>query len=217
MYRLLLIIPLFILCHLTGQTQDLTLGLSTGISFDINNQSKFKHIPLSVQLLLGESNRGRFIIQAEGNIPIAYKSYDSAYTLQTGLPSSQSIRKEITSRVFTLAFGYRFFVFPGKEGRLFLDVLPVGYSIQRFKVHYKNYDDDNYEIINPDVDLRASGLVTGFGLGYVSGPWFARGQLFSPPLDLANDFRKYKLSYNRASLFQVTVGYLLSPTHPNKK
>lgn len=217
MYRSLLLTTWLILVSFFAWTQSPSIALSTGIALDINNQSKFKHIPLSAQLIFGESRKGHFLLHVEGNIPLLYKSSDSAYTLQSGLPSAISIRKEIRSQVFSLALGYRFVFFPGKEGQLFFDLLPVGYSVQRFRVKYKNYNDVHYEIINPDTDLRSSGLVTGFGFGYESGSWFARGQLLSPPLDLANDNRKYELSYNRASLFQVTVGHRISFTDKKKK
>ncbi len=216
MYRGLLCVPLFFLIQLSLPAQS-RIGISTGFALDINNQGRFKHIPLSIQWLLGESKRGQFLIHVEGNIPLIDKSFDSAFTLQSGVPSGIAVPKEIRSSVFSVAMGYRFFFFPHSDAKVFLDALPVGYSIQRFRVRYKNYNDNVYEILNPDVDLRSSGLTAGIGLGYESGPWFARAQVTSPTLDLSNQNTKYELSFNRASLFQITVGRFLSSIKMKKK
>lgn len=216
MYRGLLCISLFFLIQFSLSAQS-RFGVSTGFALDINNQGRFKHIPLSIQWLAGEPDRGQFMVHIEGNIPLIHKSSDSAYTLQAGLAPAIAVPKEIRSNVFYVAMGYRFYFFPNAETKVFLDVLPIGYSVQRFRVRYKNYNDNQYEILNPDVNLRSSGLTAGIGLGYESGPWFARAQVVSPNLELSNNNTKYELSYNRASLFHITVGRFLSSVTKKKK
>ena len=50
---------------------------------------------------------------------------------------------------------------------MFVEFFPIGFSRQKFKVVYKNYDFVNYEILNPDGRSGHIGVVEKYSNGAV--------------------------------------------------
>jgi hypothetical protein len=202
LYIFFLILPFVIL----GQR---TLGISSGISIDINNNGKFKQVPLSVEWIPGKSKKGAFIIQTTFAVPLNNKSYDSAYTIGSGLPPAVAIEKDIKNFWFSGSIGVRFLIPTGATNDFVIDFFPLGVSQQIFKITYKNYNNTDYEVINPDVNLNRWGYVCSLGIGYIRDNFIGKINFQTP---LAASEGRYKLSYRLNAPLQITIGYLLKLT-----
>ena len=202
LYIFLLIVP----CVILGQH---TLGISSGISIDINNNGKFKQVPLTVEWVPGKSKKGGFIIQTTFALPLNNKSYDSAYTISSGLSPAVAVQKDIKNFWFSGSTGARFLIPIRATTDVVIDFFPLGISQQIFKINYKNYNNTDYEVINPDVNLNRWGYVCSLGIGYLRDNFVGKITFQTP---LAASEGRYKLSYRLNAPMQITIGYLFKLT-----
>jgi hypothetical protein len=187
-------------------------SIATGISIDVNNNGKFKQIPFSFQWMPGKSSKSRFFIKTEIAFPLKNISYDSAYTLSGNLPHAITERKEITCNWFTIDCGVRFYIpVDKKEQSLFIDWEIIGVTSQIFKVKYSGDNGNNYEVLNPDVNLYRGGLIAGIGFGYIKNSFVIQSHIQTPPLTPSS---RYKRTFIAGAPLEVTVGYLFfNPKH----
>jgi len=207
--KLLQSLIIFILFSATGNAQSF-ISLSTGISANINkpNQS-FYHIPLSLQWKPSPKENNPFFVEFDYGIPFIAKSSGNAYTLNPSLPAAVNLEETICPNIFTVSIGFRIFLYTNKKNNSFyLNLLPFGISNQNFKVTYKNYDKENYEVLNPDVNKDLTGFVASVAAVYN----FHKGKqdmmimlhLQSPTTRRKGD---YPLSYKSVAPLQLTFGY----------
>jgi hypothetical protein len=160
LYTAFLLMPYIVL----GQN---AFSFSSGISLDINNHAKFQQVPLSVEWQSGRSEKHKLIFRGDVGFPIPNRNYDSAYTLENGLPPAVAIQKSIEDYWYSVSMGVRYFIkTKSEDSRFIVDFFPVGFSQQKFKIHYKSYNKAAYDIINPDVGLNRAGFVFSIGVGY---------------------------------------------------
>jgi hypothetical protein len=208
--------PVFVLACLLLSTASLhsqsgqsRIGLSTGLAIDLNNSGRFKQIPLSFYWLPGKPNTSTFILKADLSFPIGGGGKDSAFTLATGLPPAIAVEKTTRNKSWAILIGYRFvFKTSLDKNRFFIDFLPIGISQQSFKISYKNYNSNEYEVINPDEDLKRAGWVGCFGVGYTIGNLVLQVQTQTPIIAVKT--QDYAVSYHSAAPLSLTIGYLVT-------
>lgn len=187
-----------------------TITILSGLNVDANNNARFKQIGFGIQFFPREGNQGSFFIQLDAGLPLTNKSSDSAFTLRAGFPPAIETQKEIQWSGFSLSLGYRFFIHKKSDSYFFADLLATGYHPFRYKVNYPNYDSENYEILNPDIAGRGSGIAMGIGFGYHWKKWVIQTQIQTPPLrfDLKSD---YEQSFKPTDApWKIQFGYNLS-------
>jgi hypothetical protein len=207
-YRVLICFIVCIITTLNSSAQS-SVSLSTGISKDINNSISFYHIPFSLIWKPFRDQKMPLILELDYALPLGKTISGEAFTLNSSLPESVRLNEKISPYIFTLALGFRIHLFTNKKNNSFyLNILPVGISGQNFKVSYKNYDNDNYEIINPDVSSKPGGFVMSAAPVY----YFHKAKqdmmlmlhIQTPLLISKSD---YPLSYKSAAPLQLTFGY----------
>lgn len=199
---------LLVLC-ITAATTTFSqqLGLSTGISIDANNHGRNKQVPLSLQWIPQQWTNVAIVARLDAALPLGYSREVTAYTLQSGLSPSAPVRETIRNSWMALSIGARLSFPLRNNGRyLFADFIPAGIGTQRFKVNFKNYNRDDYEILNPDTDQKKTGVFVGAGFGFVISNFVAQVHAYTPLLASKDD---YKLSYKFNAPISVTIGYLL--------
>lgn len=203
------LLTIFILFPTTGNGQSF-ISLSTGISANINkpNQS-FYHIPLSLQWKPFPKENNPFFVEFDYGIPFIAKSSGNAYTLNPSLPAEVNLEEAICPNIFTVSIGFRIFLYANKKnGSFYLNLLPFGISNQNFKVRYKNYDKENYEVLNPDVSKDLTGAVASIAAVYNfhkrNPDMMIMLHLQSPAAHRKGD---YPLSYKSVAPLQLTFGY----------
>lgn len=182
--------------------------MSTGLAFDLNNSGSFKQIPLSLQWMIpARLNKSSFVFKADFSFPVGGRGKDSAFTLASGLPPAIAVDKTTRNTSWSFLIGYRFvFNTSLEKNRFFIDFLPIGLSFQSFKISYKNFNKSDYEVINPDVDMKRRGLVGCLGVGYILNDLVFQVHAQSPILVVEK--KDYAVSYRSAAPLQLTVGYL---------
>ena len=188
-------------------------SFSSGISLDMNNHVKFQQIPLSVEWQSGRSEKHKLIFRGDVGFPIPNRNYDSAYTIENSLPPAIAVQKNIEDYWYTISMGVRYLIkTKSKDARFIVDFFPLGFSQQKFKIHYKSYDKADYNIINPDVGLNRAGFVLSLGAGYYTKNLVIQIHFQTPP---AVSEKRYALSYHLNAPLLFTVGYLLK--YPKNK
>ena len=188
------------------------LSLSTGISTDLNNPNhNFYHIPFTLQWKPSARKRAPFFLEFNYNIPFTSKSTGDAYTLNPSLPEKVTLQENIKPAIFTMNIGFRIHLYTNKKSNSFyLNLLPFGICIQNFSIDYKNYDKQNYEVLNPDVNLNSGGIVESIEAAYffhkTKQDMVIMLHLQTPPLKSRGD---YPLSYKFVAPLQLTFGYNL--------
>ncbi|HSZ86245.1 MAG TPA: hypothetical protein VK787_09455 [Puia sp.] len=206
MKKLFFFLSLFSCIYFFANAQSF-LNISSGISYDINNASKsFYHVPVSVQWKPSSNPRGAFFFELDEDIPFTTKSTGNAYTLNPFLPQEVTLQESIRGYIFAASIGFRVYLHKDKKlNSLYLNILPFGISTQSFKVNYKNYDDKNYEILNPDVNLKRTGVVVSMSAVYnFHNNLMLMLHLQSP---LIADKGDYPLSYRFIAPLQFSIGY----------
>ncbi|RYY54601.1 MAG: hypothetical protein EOO09_13740 [Chitinophagaceae bacterium] len=182
-------------------------GISTGISFDVNNRFGARQVPLSLVLVSPFNTDLSLLVKADGALPVSGRRDAEAYTLQSGFNPSVRLNETIRTTWLGLSLGLRFGLkhFSGRN-YLFADMIPLGLGSQSVKVKYEGYDNVNYEVLNPDNDLRRVGYFAGAGGGFVSGPFVAQVHIHTPLVAAKGD---YKLNYKFVAPMSITIGYLM--------
>jgi hypothetical protein len=187
-----------------------SLSLSTGVSVDMNNTNQsFYHIPISFQWKPSSREKAPFFLEFDYDVPLTTKSKGNAYTLNPSLPSEVMLQESIRAYIFTASIGFRIHLYSTKKNNSFyLNLLPLGISNQNYKVTYKNYDKENYEVLNPDVNLNMGGLVMSMAAVYYFHKRKQDMQIMlhaqTPLLRIIDD---YPMSYKSIAPLQLTFGY----------
>lgn len=185
------------------------LSISTGISTDVNqNRKSFYHIPVSLQWKPGNSRHSPFIFEFDYAIPLTTKGSGEAYTLNSQLPEKVTLTESIHATIFTVSLGFQIHLLTDKKNNtLSLDLFPLSFSSQRYKVDYKNYDKENYEVLNPDLNRNTSGLAMATAIIYnflKNQEMMAMIRIQSPTFTRKDD---YPLAYKSIAPLQFTMGY----------
>jgi hypothetical protein len=205
---------------ITAYAQSSAVSLSTGISYDVSNAGNYNffHIPVSVEWSAPIIKENLwFLFKVTYSVPVGGAGADEAYTLNPALPGMVYVQKSIRSSLFLGSIGVRTYFKPNKKnGRFYIDLLPLGIYSQNISVRYKNYDKTNYDIINPDVGTEISALAIALSVGY-SIPVKNHNDLLiefnaSTPLSFNRGLSDdgYDLSYKRSAPLQLTIGYNLN-------
>ncbi len=185
------------------------LSFSTGISTDVNqNHNSFYHVPISIQWKPGNRPNSPFLFGLDYGIPLITKGSGDAYTLNPQLPEKVSLTEDIRASIFTISVGFQIHLISNKKNNtLYLDLFPLAISSQRYKVTYKNYDKENYEVMNPDLNRKTGGLAMAMAFVY----YFAKKQdmmamirIQSPTTISNND---YPHAFKSIAPLQLTFGY----------
>jgi hypothetical protein len=198
---------LFLCTYFFSANAQSFINISGGISYDINNiNESFYHIPVSVQWKPSSNPRGVFFFELDEDIPFAAKGTGNAYTVNPSLPQQVTLQENIRAYIFTASIGFRIHLYSDEKlNSIYLNILPIGISTQSFKVNYKNYDDKNYEILDPDVNLKRTGVVASVSVVYIFHNNLLLMLHVQSPL-LANK-GDYPLSYKFIAPLQLTIGY----------
>ncbi len=186
------------------------IALSSGISTDLNNKKTFYHVPVIFRI--EPFQRSGFFIEGNYSIPFSRRSAADAYTAKPSLPGHVVLIETIRPYLYTLSFGGEIHLYTNKENKnsIYLN-LSAGICSQGFKVKYKNYDKENYEVLNPDVNTDSSGLVYSIGCVYnfhqPKNDFFLMVNLQTPPLIVA--LNRYAMTYKMIAPLQITFGYKL--------
>jgi hypothetical protein len=208
MKKFYFLLQFFLCAHFfTPVNAQSSINISSGISRDLNNTNRsFYQIPVSVQWKPSADEYGIFFFELDEDIPLTTNSTANAYTLNASLPQQVTLQENLHAYIFTASIGFRILLHKDKKlNTIYLNVLPFGISHQSFKVNYKNYDDKNYEILDPDVNLKRTGLVASMSAVYnFHNSLFFMLHLQSPLLASKGD---YPLSYKFIAPVEFTVGY----------
>ena len=206
MKKFFFFLHLFLCIYFFANAQSF-VNISSGVSRDINNiNESFYHIPVSVQWKPSLNPRGTFFFELDEDIPLTAKSTGNAYSLNPSLPQEVTLQENIRGYIFTASIGFRILLHKDKKlNSIYLNLLPFGISTQSFKVNYINYDDKNYEILNPDVNLKRTGVVVSMSAVYnfhnnLMLMLHVQSALFATT-------GSYPLSYKFVAPLQLTVGY----------
>lgn len=206
----------FALCVCIFSSDDINaqsfISLSTGVSMDLNNSNpSFYHVPITLQWKPFKQNHSPFFLEFGYDIPITAKGTGNAFTLNPDLPKELTLEESTRASIFTASIGFRIHVYTNKNNNSFyVNLLPFGFCVQDFVVNYKKYDKENYEVLNPDINLNSGGLVVSMEAAYY---FHKRKQdmvimlrLQAPPFQSTGD---YPLSYKFVAPLQLTFGYNL--------
>lgn len=208
-YKFLFSLAIIFITLTLNATAQSSLSFSSGISADVNNKLSIYHVPLSLQWKPGKKENSPFFVEADYYIPVAGKRNADAYTLNQLLPQHVNLTETIRSGIFTLAIGFRIHLYSAESKSFYLNLLPVGICSQTFKINYKNYDRQNYEVLNPDESRDFTGFVSGLAFVYnfhkTTKNMFFMLHIQSPLI--AYDMNKYPVSYKTVAPLKFTYGY----------
>jgi len=154
-YSILFALSISIISSVEIEAQSF-VSLSTGISMDLNNANhSFYHVPVTLQWKPFKQRHSPFFLEFCYDIPITAKGTGNAFTLNPELPKEVMLQENIRASIFTASIGFRVHLYTNKNNNSFyLNLLPFGVCAQNFVVSYKKYDKQNYEVLNPDVNLK---------------------------------------------------------------
>ncbi len=137
-----------------------SVSLCTGISKDINNSISLYQIPFSLIWKPFRNIKSPLFLEFDYDLPLGSKSTGNAYTLNPDLTQEVTLQEKIMPYIFTASIGFRIHLFTTKKDNIFyINFVPFAICQQTIKVSYKNYDKENYEVLNPDVNSDNGGLV----------------------------------------------------------
>lgn len=182
-------------------------ALSTGVSTDLNNKKPFYSIP--VTLRWEPFRRSAFFIEATQGIGFNRLSDADAYTTKPQLPQHVLLTESINVNAFSVGIGGAIVLYTNKRNNRFTLNLSTGVIDEYYKVDYRNYDNKNYEVLNPDVSKDLSGLYVCSAVVYYfhksKQDMFIQIQVQSP--STAGNPDRYSLSYNKTAALELTYGY----------
>lgn len=185
------------------------VALSSGFSIDLNNKKTFYHLPVIFRIK--PFKKSGLFIEGDYGIPFSRKSAADAYTINPALPAHVVLAETVVPQLYTISLGCEFQLYTNKKNNnsIYLDVA-AGVSTQHFKVNYKNYDNLNYEVLNPDLSTDSSGFVLSVAAVYN----FHKQNMFimlhvqAPPSVRAPQ-PYYTMTYKVIAPLELTFGYKL--------
>jgi hypothetical protein len=204
--RFLLISLIFLTSSITATAQSF-VSISTGILTDVNqNRKSFYHIPVSIQWKPFAESNVPFLLQFDYGIPLTAKDAGDAFTLNPSLPAKVTLTEKIQPYIFTFSIGFQIHLLTTKKNNSFyLDLFPLGISNQNFKINYKNYDKENYEVLNPDLNRNSGGYVMSMAAVYnLHNDLLLMLHLQTPTFTRKDD---YLFAFKSIAPLQLTFGY----------
>ena len=203
-------ISIFIIFFTLQLKSQSVVAFSAGISTDLKNTSPVYMIP--VTLRWEPFKRSGFFIEATQSFGFNRLTKADAYTTSPQLPEHVSLTEAININSLSIGTGGAIVIYTNKKNNRFTLNLSIGICTEKFKVTYRNYDNENYEVVNPDVSDKRSGLyvsaagVYNFHKGKQDMFIMLRVQSQSTagPTD-----KYYHLSYENTAPLQLTYGYKL--------
>lgn len=196
----------------SNATAQSAISFSTGISKDLNNlNSTFYHVPLAVRIK--PFKRSRFFIEGNYGLPFSRRTNAEAYTSNPSLPAHVTLQEILKPGIFTVNIGGEINLYTNRKNNnsIYIDVT-MGVSSQHFNVSYKNYDKQNYEVLNPDVSTDSSGLEVGIAVVYnfhsLKPDMFVMLHIQTAPL-VTNFQNYYPTTYKVMAPLELTFGYKL--------
>jgi hypothetical protein len=161
--RKILLLPLALFISFTVKSQ--SISISTGLAPGANNPgNSFWFIPVEFQWHPFTDDIFSFVMDYD--IGLHKKSAGEAYTTSPSLPGHVQVNERLRTNVLTVGLSLNVKLFQAQNKNLAeLSIMP-GYSIQQFRTFYQNFDQENYEILNQDVNRNSNGMVMAFGLRY---------------------------------------------------
>jgi hypothetical protein len=141
------------------------------------------------------------------------KTNADAYTVNPVLPAHVTLQELLRPGIFTVNIGSEINLYTNRKSNnsIYLDIT-IGVSSQHFKVSYKNYDKQIYEVLNPDVSTDFSGLEVGIALVYnfhkLKPDMFLMLYIQTAPL-VTNFQNYYAMTYKVVAPLEITFGYKL--------
>ena len=185
------------------------IAVSTGISTDLSNPKPFYMIPVTLRWEPGKHSG--FFIEAIQGICFTKLTKANAYTAISQLPEHGELTEAINLNNFSIGIGGAIVLYTNKKNNRFTLNLSTGICAEQFKVRYRNYDTANYEVLNPDVNTRFSGLYASVAAIY---NFHKRKQdlfimLRVQSTSSASGPDHYSLSFYKTAPLQLTFGYKL--------
>lgn len=158
----LLTATLFISFILKSQS----ISISTGLAPDANNAGNtFWFVPVEFHWHPLIDDKFSFVIDYD--FGLSKNGTGEAYTTNPVLPGHLQLNEKMRTNLLTFGASVAIKLFRTKNINLAeLSLMPLGYSFQHFKASYKNFDQQNYEILNQNVNRKSNGFVMAFGLKY---------------------------------------------------
>src|SRR5665213_375575 len=132
------------------------IAVSTGISTDLSNPKPFYMIPVTLRWEPGKHSG--FFIEAIQGICFTRLTEANAYTAISQLPEHVELTEAINLNNLSIGIGGAIILYTNKKNNRFTLNLSTGICTEQFKIKYRNYETANYEVLNPDVNTRFSGL-----------------------------------------------------------
>ena len=185
------------------------IAVSTGISTDLSNPKPFYMIPVTLRWEPGKHSG--FFIEAIQGICFTRLTEANAYTAISQLPEHVVLTEAINLNNLSIGVGGAIVLYTNKKNNRFTLNLSTGICSEQFKVKYRNYDTANYEVLNPDVNTRFSGLyasVAGiYNFHKRKQDMFIMMRVQSTSSASRPDH--YSLSFYKTAPLQLTFGYKL--------
>lgn len=192
----------FVLFSLFANSQ--SVSLSTGFGLDANNQGKsMAFIPVEARW------------QPLPDIPMSLTiNYDNgltshkdaeAFTLNPNLPGNAILKENYRTSLLTFGINIDIkLLSTTSKDEIIFSVIPLAFSCNNTKVSYKNFDKENYTILNEDIDESPSGLAAAFGLRYL----FNKNKMISLNIQTPLLKRGRKdFNFNYAAPARLMLGY----------
>lgn len=201
----------FLFLFLAAQTHaQHILGFSTGLATDLNNKKPFYTIPLSLRW--EPFKRSSLFIETIVGVGFPRKDNADAYTTNPDIPEHVVLIE--TKRLNSLSIGVGGVIplYTNKKNNRISLLLSLGGGTEYFRIDYKNYDNVNYEVLNPDVDINISGMYVSTAAMYSfhkrKRDMFVMLRLQSPSTGRGRP-DVYNLSFQKTAPMELTFGYNL--------
>ena len=201
----ILIVFTFFSSHINAQS---FIALSSGISTDLNNESPFYAIPITLRFK--PFRRSHFFIEATQSIGFNRRAKVDAYTINQQLPEHVVLNESVKPTSISVGIGAEIVIYTNKKYNQFTVNLSTGICDEQYSVIYESYDQENYEVLNPDVSKYMTGLYASLAGTYnfhkKKQDMFIMLRLQSPS---SAPEGRYELSYHKTAPLQLTFGYKL--------
>lgn len=152
-----------------------------------------------------------FFIEGTQTIGLNRLTDADAYTTSPQLPEHVSLTKVINVNSLSIGTGGAIVLYTNKRNNRITLNLSIGICSEHFNVTYRDYDKENYEIINPDVGENLTGLYVSaagvYNFHNRKQDMFIMLRVQSP--SSAGQPDHYTLSYRNTASLQLTYGYKL--------
>lgn len=201
MKKLVILLPVLLLSA-TAMSQSLLIA--AGIATDSNNPGNpFNFIPVEIQWYPFEKTTLSLVCHYDAGLNAHGKG--DAYTLTPSLPGHITLKEKYRTNILTIGASLNMGIYTGgNHNKVYFSIMPLAYCLQDFKAAYKNYDNTNYEILDPDISKRHEGFTILFGIQYHFNRNKQLALHFQSPLLLAEDKSS---NYMYAAPVRLMFGY----------